>query len=155
MQNQELSFGLDSFLQQADKFSHLRLALVTNNSATTRTGKLNRVALLEKGFRVTKIFSPEHGLTATGEDGAFQKNVLDPATGLPVISLYGESLMPSEEDLSNIDAVLFDVPDVGCRFYTYLWTMTYVMEACAQFHKTLFILDRPNPAGGNLDLAEG
>jgi uncharacterized protein YbbC (DUF1343 family) len=155
MQKQELLFGLDNFLRQADKFSHLRFALVTNNSATTRDGKLGRIALLEKGICVVKIFSPEHGVTATGEDGAFQNNLVDPATGLPVISLYGERLKPSEQDLSDIDAVLFDVPDAGCRFYTYLWTMTYVMEACTQFHKTLFILDRPNPTGGNLDLTEG
>jgi uncharacterized protein YbbC (DUF1343 family) len=116
---------------------------------------LGRIALIEKGFHLTKIFSPEHGLTAHGDDGAFQNNTGDPVTGLPVISLYGDRLKPLQEDLSEIDAVLFDVPDAGCRFYTYLWTMTYVMEACAQVHKTFFILDRPNPSSGNLDLAEG
>ena len=155
MRDQELLFGLDYFLQQADKFSHLRFALATNDSSTTRHGRLGRIALIEKGFRLTKLFSPEHGLTGQGVDGAFQNNVADPVTGLPVISLYGHHLKPLKEDLSDIDAVLFDVPDVGCRFYTYLWTMTYLMEACAQFRKTLFILDRPNPSSGNLDLAEG
>jgi uncharacterized protein YbbC (DUF1343 family) len=151
----QLLFGLDHFLEQADKFSHLRFGLVTNNSATTRNGKLGRTTLIEKGFCVAKIFSPEHGLTAQGDDGALQKNMVDPATGLPVISLYGDRLKPFEEDLSDLDAVLFDIPDAGCRFYTYLWTMTYVMEACAQFHKPLFILDRPNPISGNLLVAEG
>ena len=63
--------------------------------------------------------------------------------------------MPTEEDLKDIDIVLFDIPDVGCRFYTYLWTMTYVMEACAKYNKQLIILDRPNPIGGNLEMAEG
>ena len=155
MKDQDLFFGLDHFLEQHDKFSHLRFALVANNSATTRDGKLGRVALVEKRFCLTKIFSPEHGLTAQGDDGAFQNNVVDSVTGLPVISLYGDRLKPTEEDFSDIDAVLFDVPDAGCRFYTYLWTMTYVMEACAQLGKTLFILDRPNPASGNLDLSEG
>ena len=155
MQHQELSFGLDHFLELANQFSHLRFALVTNNSATTRGGKLGRIALIEKGFHLTKIFSPEHGLTAQGDDGVFQKNVVDAATGLTVTSLYGNRLKPSQEDLAGVDAVLFDVPDAGCRFYTYLWTMTYVMEACAECDKTLFILDRPNPTGGNLYQAEG
>jgi uncharacterized protein YbbC (DUF1343 family) len=155
MQPQELSFGLDHFLEYPEKFSHLRFALVTNNSATTRGGELGRIALVKKGFCLAKVFSPEHGLTAHGDDGAFQNNTVDPATGLPVISLYGSRLQPSQEDLSDIDAVLIDMPDAGCRFYTYLWTMTYVMETCAQFGKKLFILDRPNPAGGNLHQAEG
>jgi uncharacterized protein YbbC (DUF1343 family) len=155
MQHQELSFGLDHFLEQVDEFSHLRFALVTNNSATTRDAKLGRIALIEKGFPVAKIFSLEHGLTAQGDDGVFQKNTVDSDTGLRVISLYGDSLKPLQEDLSDVDAVVFDVPDAGCRFYTYLWTMTYVMEACAEGDKILFILDRPNPTGGNLYQAEG
>jgi uncharacterized protein YbbC (DUF1343 family) len=155
MHDAKLLFGLDHFLDQSYKFSHVRFALVTNNAATTRDGKLGRIALVEKGFHLTKIFSPEHGLTAHGDDGAFQNNVVDTATGLPVTSLYGNRLKPSQEDLADIDAVLFDVPDAGCRFYTYLWTMTYVMEACAECSKPLFILDRPNPAGGHLHLAEG
>jgi uncharacterized protein YbbC (DUF1343 family) len=69
--------------------------------------------------------------------------------------LYGDRLMPTEEDLKDIDIILFDIPDVGCRFYTYLWTMSYVMEACAKYNKPLIILDRPNPIGGNLEMAEG
>ena len=85
----------------------------------------------------------------------FKKNIIDPLTNLPVISLYGENLMPAENDLSDIDAVLFDILDVGCRFYTYLWTMTYAMEVCAKFNKQLIILDRPNPISGNVGLAEG
>jgi uncharacterized protein YbbC (DUF1343 family) len=151
----QVLFGIDSFLSDADKFRHLRLALVTNNAATTSIGALSRVALLKSNFDLVKLFSPEHGLTAQGEDGAFQGNISDVVTGLPVISLYGDRLKPSEEDLFNIDAMLFDIPDVGCRFYTYLWTMTYIMEACAEFDKPLFILDRPNPISGDLNLTEG
>src|SRR6185369_6087666 len=79
----------------------------------------------------------------------------DAVTGLPVTSLYGNQLKPSKEDLSEIDCVLFDIPDAGCRFYTYLWTMTYIMESCKETAKPLVILDRPNPLGGNLDLCEG
>jgi uncharacterized protein YbbC (DUF1343 family) len=72
-----------------------------------------------------------------------------------VISLYSEKLGPSQEDLQDVDLVLFDIPDVGCRFYTYLWTMTHVMEACASFNKPFMILDRPNPIGAILENAEG
>ena len=152
---QRVPFGIDALLQQPGKFRNLRLALITNNAATTSTGILSRVALLKSRFNLVKLFSPEHGLTAQGEDGIFQANVTDVATALPVVSLYGDRLKPSAEDLADIDAVIFDIPDVGCRFYTYLWTMTYIMEACAEFNKPLFILDRPNPIGGDLNLIEG
>ncbi len=155
MENRKLQFGIDVFLQQSAQFNNTSFALVTNNAATTSTGELSRKALLNTGFKINKLFSPEHGLTAKGEDGAYQNNIIDPLTQLPVISLYAENLMPTENDFSDIDAVLFDIPDVGSRFYTYLWTMTYVMEACARLNKPLYILDRPNPVSGNIDLSEG
>ncbi len=155
MENKKLQFGVDLFLQRHEKFRNIRFGLVTNNSATTSQGELSRISLLKAGFNIIKLFSPEHGLTAQGEDGAYQKNISDPTTGLPVISLYGDHLLPAENDLNDIDIMLFDIPDAGCRFYTYLWTMTYVMEACEKFNKTLIILDRPNPVSGNINLAEG
>jgi uncharacterized protein YbbC (DUF1343 family) len=148
-------FGIDHFLQQAGKYSQLRFALVTNNAATTSAGVVSSIALRKESTDLIRIFSPEHGLEAKGEDGVRQNDGVDPVTGLPVISLYGDRLAPSKKDLDDVDAVLFDIPDVGCRFYTYLWTMTYVMEACAEFNKPLFILDRPNPIGGDLHLVEG
>ncbi|MDZ4807350.1 MAG: DUF1343 domain-containing protein [Bacteroidota bacterium] len=148
-------FGIDYLLLQKNKFQHLRLALLTNNAATTSNGESSRVALLKAGFPIVKLFSPEHGLTAKGEDGAYQSNSIDSLTQLPIISLYGDHLMPTEEDLADIDIVFFDIPDAGCRFYTYLWTMTYVMEACALHNKPLVILDRPNPIGGDINKAEG
>jgi uncharacterized protein YbbC (DUF1343 family) len=147
--------GIDIFLKTRVSRKNHRLALVTNNAAKTAGGEMSRVALLKNGFSLVKIFSPEHGITVKGEDGMFQKNIIDAETGLPVISLYGEKLAPEEEDLQDADAVLFDIPDVGCRFYTYLWTMTHVLEACARFNKPLIILDRPNPIGGDLNFAEG
>lgn len=147
--------GIDIFLQTPVSRKNQRLALVTNNAAKTAGGEMSRVALLKNGFSLVKIFSPEHGITVKGEDGMFQKNIIDAETGLPVISLYGEKLAPDEEDLQGVDAVLFDIPDVGCRFYTYLWTMTHVLEACARFNKPLIILDRPNPIGGDLNFSEG
>ncbi len=147
--------GINSFLSEAVLYKNKRLALVTNDAAKTTDGILSRVALLKNDFNLVKIFSPEHGITVAGADGAFQNNNTDRFTGLPVISLYGNHIFPTGQDLSDIDIVLFDIPDVGCRFYTYLWTMTYVMESCALYGKQLIILDRPNPIGGNMAMAEG
>lgn len=148
-------FGIDKFLQQSSGYKNKRIGLVTNNAATTSDGELSRLALLKEGFSIVKLFSPEHGLDASGADGSFQDNIIDKLTGLPVRSLYGESLAPAENDLADMDIIVFDIPDVGSRFYTYLWTMTHVLEACSAFSKPLIILDRPNPIGGNLELAEG
>jgi len=111
--------------------------------------------LLEAGFRVVKLFSPEHGLSAMGPDGHLMRDTVDGLTGLPVISLYGDRLAPASEDLADVDLVLFDIPDIGSRFYTYLWTMTHVLEACARFGRPVVVADRPNPLSGRLALAEG
>lgn len=148
-------FGIDVLLMQVEKWRSKKLALVTNNAACTEGGTLSRVALQQAGFNLVVLFSPEHGLTAKGADGAAQQGGLDTATGLPVISLYGDHFRPSAEELSGIDIVLFDIPDAGCRFYTYLWTLTHVMEACASAGKKLIVLDRPNPLSGDLQKTEG
>jgi len=152
---QQLIPGIDIFLQDPEVNKNSRFAIVTNNAAFTSERILSRLALVEKGFNLVRIFSPEHGISVKGTDGSYQKDAIDIKTALPIISLYGDRLMPTEEDLEDIDIVLYDIPDVGCRFYTYLWTMTYVMEACAKHNKQMIILDRPNPIGGNLELAEG
>ena len=148
-------FGIDALLQSNNYKKQLRYGLVTNNVATTSDGEPSRLALLKAGFSIKKLFSPEHGLTAKGEDGSYQSNGVDSLTNLPAISLYGDHLAPTAEELNDIDIMLFDIPDVGCRFYTYLWTMTYVMEACAANDKHIILLDRPNPIGGDLEKAEG
>jgi len=152
---QQVISGIDAFLQNSEVNKNSRFAIVTNNAAFTSDRILSRLAVVEKGFNLVKIFSPEHGISVKGADGSYQKDSIDIKTMLPIISLYGDRLMPGEEDLKDIDIVLFDIPDVGCRFYTYLWTMSYVMEACAKYNKPLIILDRPNPIGGNLEMAEG
>ena len=152
---QQIIYGVDRFIEQAAKYKQLKFGLITNNAAYTSTGVSSRVALLKSGINVLRLFSPEHGLSAKGEDGGFQKNFTDEITGLPVISLYGEKLKPTAEDLKELDALLFDIPDAGCRYYTYLWTMSYAMEAAAENQKQFFVLDRPNPAGGKLTFAEG
>jgi uncharacterized protein YbbC (DUF1343 family) len=147
--------GIDVFLQRQTAFKKQPAALVTNNAATTLSGEQSRAALLKHQFRLTKLFAPEHGITVTGADGVAQPGGADTITRLPVISLYNNKLAPNEEDLSDVEVVLFDIPDVGCRFYTYLWTMTYVMEACAQYNKPFIVLDRPNPIGALIEKAEG
>jgi uncharacterized protein YbbC (DUF1343 family) len=152
---QQVIPGIDVFLQDPEVNKNSRLAIVTNNAAFTSTRILSRLELVNRGFNLIKVFSPEHGISVKGADGSYQKDAIDIKTALPIISLYSDRLIPTEEDLKDIDIVLFDIPDVGCRFYTYLWTMTYVMEACAKYNKQMIILDRPNPISGNLELAEG
>lgn len=145
--------GIDIFLQQIP--GNRRMALLTNNAAVTATFRASRQALLDKGHHLVKLFSPEHGLDTTGADGHIMYNSTDTITGLPVISLYGDKLAPGAEDLEDIDILLADLPDIGSRFYTYLWTMTHVMESCARYNKTMIVLDRPNPLSGVLSQAEG
>jgi uncharacterized protein YbbC (DUF1343 family) len=147
--------GVDIFLKKVSAYSGKRFGLVTNHAATTATYRPSREALLDEGFQIVRLFSPEHGLDTIGEDGKYMRNGIDELTGLPVISLYGDNLRPSLVEMEDLDAILFDLPDIGCRFYTYLWSLTHVMEACWQYQKPLIILDRPNPVSGNFDLAEG
>ncbi|MEI2708458.1 MAG: exo-beta-N-acetylmuramidase NamZ domain-containing protein [Chitinophagaceae bacterium] len=150
-----IEFGIDSILQQNPSWKKQRIGFVTNHAATTNTLEYSRKALLENGFNVVCLFSPEHGLDIKGEDGAFIENGIDTLTQLPIVSLYGKKLAPTKEDVANLDCILFDIPDIGCRFYTYLWTLTHVLEACAKLKKPLIILDRPNPISGDLVNAEG
>jgi len=150
-----IQFGIDVLLAQLPNWKSSNIALVTNHAATTSQFVPSRVALLQHGFNIVKLFSPEHGLDTTGADGHAMVNTMDALTNLPVTSLYGNKLAPTQDDLAGIDLVLFDIPDVGSRFYTYLWTLSHVMEACAVCNVPLVIADRPNPLSGNLLLAEG
>lgn len=134
-----------------------RLGLVTNDAATCSTDPATpaRVSLLARGLRLTRLFGPEHGLTATAADGAKVGDGVDPVTKLPVVSLYGDRVRPLPEQLAGLDALLFDIPDAGARFYTYIWTLSHLLEACAEARLPLIVLDRPNPIGGRLEDAEG
>lgn len=107
--------------------------------------------LLHSGISVKKIFTPEHGFRGTADAGASVANGIDTKTGLPIVSLYGKHKKPTVEDLQNIDIVVFDIQDVGARFYTYISTMHYVMEACAENNVDILVLDRPNPNGFYVD----
>src|SRR5574339_84266 len=152
---QQVIPGIDVFLENPAVNKNARFAIVTNNAAFTSDRILSRLALVNKEFNLIKIFSPEHGISVKGEDGVYQEHSIDIKTDLPIISLYSDRLMPAEDDLKDVDIVLFDIPDVGCRFYTYLWTMTYVMEACAASGKKFIVLDRPNPIGRDPAMVEG
>jgi uncharacterized protein YbbC (DUF1343 family) len=126
------------------------IAIVANQ--TSMVGNCHLVDTLQaQGVTIKKIFCPEHGFRGTGEAGEYIKNGKDSKTGIPIISLYGKKVKPSAEDLKGIDIVIFDLQDVGVRFYTYISTLTYVMQACAEHFIPLFILDRPNPNGFYID----
>jgi uncharacterized protein YbbC (DUF1343 family) len=107
--------------------------------------------LLEKGIQVKKVFVPEHGFRGTADAGEKVGNSTDQKTGLPIVSLYGNNKKPSAAQISDLDVVIFDLQDVGTRFFTYISTMHYVMEACAEQGKKVIILDRPNPNAGYID----
>jgi uncharacterized protein YbbC (DUF1343 family) len=107
--------------------------------------------LLSHGIDIVKVFAPEHGFRGTADAGARINDGIDAQTGIPIISLYGANKKPSKEQLANVDLILFDIQDVGARFYTYISTLHYVMEACAQYNKKIIILDRPNPNGHYID----
>ncbi|HWQ91681.1 MAG TPA: DUF1343 domain-containing protein [Clostridia bacterium] len=149
-------FGIDHALVQPGELPG-RIGLVTNDAARTsgRAGLTSRLALQRAGVSVARLFSPEHGLHASAPDGQEVPNLVDPLTGLEVISLYGEKTRPNRADLAGLDAIVFDIPDIGVRFYTYLWTLFHLLEACADSNLPLVLLDRPNPLGGEPGWAEG
>ena len=107
--------------------------------------------LLDKKINIQKIYAPEHGFRGTADAGELIKDGKDTKTGLPIISLYGNNKKPKPEQLAGIDVVVFDLQDVGARFYTYISTLHYVMEACAENKIPLIVLDRPNPNGHYID----
>jgi len=150
-----IQFGIDIILQKEPNWKKKTIAILTNDAAKTNKGVISRYALKEAGFKLIKIFSPEHGINAVGKDGAYINNSVDELTGLPIISLYGEKFMPTMDDLAKVEIMLFDIPDAGTRFYTYLWSMTYWIEAAAAYNIPVIILDRPNPLGGSISMSEG
>jgi uncharacterized protein YbbC (DUF1343 family) len=139
---------------QTEKYISLlkekKIAVVANHTSRIDTTHLVD-SLLSLGIDIQKIFSPEHGFRGKADAGEHVKNYTDKKTGLPVISLYGSSKKPELEDLNGLDMIVFDLQDVGVRYYTYISTMHYVMEACAEKNVELLILDRPNPNGFYVD----
>lgn len=130
--------------------SSRRVAIVGNQTSVVEGCHLVDT-LLACGVNVTRIFCPEHGFRGTAAAGAKIDNSTDPKSGLPIISLYGKNKKPTREQMMDIDLMVFDLQDVGCRFYTYISTLHYVMEACAEKGVPLVVLDRPNPNCGYID----
>ncbi|TWI85012.1 uncharacterized protein YbbC (DUF1343 family) [Lacibacter cauensis] len=127
-----------------------RVAVLAN--PTTIIGKKHLVdSLLARGVNIVKVFGPEHGFRGKASAGVKVSDEKDPATGVPVVSLYGNKRKPTKADLANVDLMIFDIQDVGCRFYTYINVLSHIMEACAENNKELLILDRPNPNGYLVD----
>ena len=142
--------GLDVLEWQ--KFTPLRgkhVGLITNHTGLDSQGRSTMDLLSHApGVQLVALFSPEHGLA--GRNNEKVASVKDPTTGLPVYSLYGETLRPTDDMLKGIDALVFDVQDAGVRFYTYTTTMAYCMEEAAKRNIAFFVLDRPNPMGGEI-----
>lgn len=139
---------------QTDKYlpylQNKRVGILAN--PTTIIGKKHLVdSLLTRGIRIVKVFGPEHGFRGNASNGAKVKDERDSATGINIISLYGSKRKPSAQDLADVDIMIFDIQDVGCRFYTYINVLRDVMESCADNNKELLILDRPNPNGYLVD----
>jgi uncharacterized protein YbbC (DUF1343 family) len=144
--------GIERLLHgEAPHLRGLSLGLIAHPASVTSDLQHSSTALLDAGFDLCALFGPQHGARGEKQDNMVESSHFrDPATGLPVHSLYGEVRKPTPEMLQGLDALLFDLQDVGVRVYTFVWTMALAMEACAEAGVRLVVLDRPNPIGGVL-----
>ena len=148
--NKNIITGADQTGKYVSFLKDKRVGVLANPS--TIVGKRHLVdSLLSMGINIVKVFGPEHGFRGNASAGVKVSDEKDPATGVKVISLYGSKHKPSAEDLADVDIMIFDIQDVGCRFYTYINVLGRIMEACAENDKELLILDRPNPNGYLVD----
>ncbi|MBA4196629.1 MAG: DUF1343 domain-containing protein [Chitinophaga sp.] len=142
--------GAEQTEKYFDYLKGKRVGILAN--PTTVIGKQHLVdSLMKRGINFVKVFGPEHGFRGKASAGVTVGDEVDSATGIKIISLYGKKRKPSTEDLQDVDVMIYDVQDVGCRFYTYINVLRNVMEACAENNKELLILDRPNPNGYLID----
>lgn len=143
--------GLEELLARPSRLRGQRVGLVVNPTAVTARLTHAAVALAAaRGLRLVALFGPEHGVWADAQDLVEVEDSRDPATGLPVHSLYGRRLEPTAAMLEGIDTLVFDVQDVGSRYYTFVYTMLHCLTACARHGRRLVVLDRPNPLGGEV-----
>jgi uncharacterized protein YbbC (DUF1343 family) len=134
-----------------------KVGIVTNQTGIIQLEKDKYISIVDylisnKNINITKIFAPEHGFRGTADAGELIKDGKDTKTGLPIVSLYGDNKKPKTEQLAGIEVMIFDLQDVGARFYTYISTLHYIMEACAENNIQLIVLDRPNP---NINVIDG
>lgn len=153
-QAEALQTGAEQLVNQPDispvELKAKHIALVANQSSLVGGTHLLEL-LLQQGLQVKTVFSPEHGFRGNADAGAKVDNSIDPETGVAVVSLYGQHKKPKVEALKGINLLIFDLQDVGVRYYTYLSTLHYVMEAAAEQDIPLLVLDRPNPNGAYVD----
>lgn len=142
----EVLVGAERASLYLNKLQGKNVALVVNPTSEV-FGEHLVDFLISKEIKIKKVFAPEHGFRGTADAGERIKDAIDPKTGIPLKSLYGNNKKPSAQDLAGIDIVVFDIQDVGVRFYTYISTMHYVMQACAENGVDFMVLDRPNPNG--------
>lgn len=145
-QPKNLKVGAERMSEYLPLLQEKRVGLIVNQ--TSRVGETHLVdTLLNAGINVVKVFAPEHGFRGEAPDGANIDDTTDKRTGLPIVSIYGKNKKPTEEMLDSVDVLVFDIQDVGVRFYTFISTMHYAMEAAAEQNKSIIVLDRPNPNG--------
>lgn len=146
----DIETGAQVLLENTSQLKGKKVAVVANH-----TSEINGIhlvdTLLSIGVEVTKVFAPEHGFRGIADAGAHVKSSVDEKTGLPIVSLYGSNKKPTASQLNGVEVVIFDIQDVGVRYYTYISTMHYVMEACAEQKVKVLVLDRPNPNGFYVD----
>jgi uncharacterized protein YbbC (DUF1343 family) len=143
--------GLDEFLARPRDLKGQRIGLISNSASVTRDLVHASRAIRESGvFRLGALFGPEHGIWANAQDLVEVPHGRDRATGLPVYSLYGAVRAPTEKMLKGVETLVFDLQDVGSRYYTFISTMLYTLEACSRVGRRLVVLDRPNPLGGTV-----
>ena len=150
MKHPKVKTGLECLL--ADRSSNLRsqrLGLILHPASVTSDLTFAADALIDAGFRLDRLFGPQHGARGEKQDNMIESaHYKDPVLGLPVHSLYSEVRKPTPTMLDGLDALLFDLQDVGVRVYTFVWTMALAMEACAEAGVRFVVLDRPNPVAG-------
>lgn len=151
-QNEQIKVGAEMFDNYLPLIKNKKVALVVNQTSVIGADKKHIVdELLSKGISIKKILAPEHGFRGVADAGEHVDNTVDAKTGIPIVSIYGKNRKPSPEDLSGIDIILLDIQDVGVRFYTYISTLEYILEAGAENKIPVIVLDRPNPNGHYVD----
>jgi uncharacterized protein YbbC (DUF1343 family) len=145
----KVALGVDVFLEEdAEKWKGNRIGLIINQASVTIGLVPTLWAFLEKGLNVSAIFTPEHGLFGEAQAGEKVDSSIDEATGIPIYSLYGETRKPTPEMLENVDVLIYDLPEIGARYSTYIATMILAMQSAAEKGIPFIVLDRPNPIGG-------
>ncbi|GAF14539.1 YzbB protein [Bacillus sp. JCM 19046] len=145
-----MKLGIDVFIEGAcTAVKGKKVGLLTNVTGVNHRLKTSIDLLHEhQDIDLVALYAPEHGIRGDAKEGASIESSTDPRTGLPVFSLYGESKRPSEAMLQSVDVIVFDLQDIGSRYYTFIYSMAYMMEACKKYGKEFIVLDRPNPIGG-------